>query len=98
MHTPTTMVETARAEALFASMQPTGSRPDRWQADLIIHTTVKAHGGIRGCLLDLATEYGEHPDTAPARMCWALETVDRLYRRRPSAPPPRPDRSGPPCV
>lgn len=70
---------TSRAEALFTSDLPAGSRPSRDQADAAIVTAVRRHGGIRGCVAELATCYGEHPDTAAPRMHWARVTVEALY-------------------
>jgi hypothetical protein len=27
----------------------------------------------------MADEFGDHPDTAVARMCWALATIRKVY-------------------
>jgi hypothetical protein len=75
----------ARAEALFTSTLPTGSRPDRGIVDGVIRTAVRAHGGIRGCAADVAAEYGDHPELAVRRMGWARSVVEEVYRRRPVA-------------
>jgi hypothetical protein len=35
--------------------------------------------GTGGCAAAVAGEYGDHPDTAAARMTWALATVHAVY-------------------
>jgi hypothetical protein len=67
-----------RAEALFAStLQPSESPP----ADQIRHAvaTTLRRLGIGGCAGQLAGEYGDHPDTAAARMTWALAMIRAVY-------------------
>jgi hypothetical protein len=67
-----------RAEALFAStLQPSGSPcPD--QVRRAVTTTLRRLGS-RGCAAQVAGEFGDHPDTAVARMCWALATIAAVY-------------------
>jgi hypothetical protein len=73
--------ETFRAEALFASiLQPSGS-PSSEQVRRIVATTLRRLGTC-GCAARTAAEFGDHPDTAVARMCWALSTIRAVY------PPP----------
>jgi hypothetical protein len=74
----------ARAEALFASSLSAGSQPTAAQATEAIRTTVRAHGGTRGCAAEVAAAYGDHPELAVRRMRWALTSVEALYpdRRR----------------
>jgi hypothetical protein len=73
--------DAVRAEALFAStLQPSGST----SPDLVrgaVATTLRRLGSA-GCAARTAAEFGDHPDTAVARMCWALATVRMVY------PPP----------
>ena len=70
--------ETFRAEALFASvLQPSGS-PSSEQVRLAVATTLRRLG-ISGCAARTATEFGDHPDTAASRMCWALATIREVY-------------------
>ena len=73
--------EAVRAEALFAStLQPSGSTsPDQVRA--AVATTLRRLGN-GGCAARMAGEFGDHPDTAVARMRWALATVRMVY------PPP----------
>ena len=33
-----------------------------------------------GCAAEVAAEFGDHPDTAAARMTWALATIRATYR------------------
>jgi hypothetical protein len=83
-------VEAVRAEALFlSSLQPSGSpSPDQIRRTV---TTTLRRLGARGCAAQVAGEFGDHPDTAVARMGWALATVSTVYPIPPvtSAPGPR---------
>ncbi|MEV5412877.1 hypothetical protein AB0K60_29075 [Thermopolyspora sp. NPDC052614] len=75
----------ARAEALFASHLSATHRPTAAEAAEAIRTTVRAHGGTRGCAAEVAAAYGEHPELAARRMRWALSAVEALFpagRRR----------------
>jgi hypothetical protein len=67
-----------RAEALFAStMQASGpAAPD--QVRRAVATTLQ-RWGVRGCAARMAGEFGDHPDTAVARMNWALATIQSAY-------------------
>jgi hypothetical protein len=78
----TTALTAARAEALFTSHLPTGSRPTRQVADQAIRVAVRARGGVRGCAAEVATEYGDHPELAVPRMRWARNVVEHLYPDR----------------
>jgi hypothetical protein len=75
----TDLLTAARAEALFASHLSRGSRLDAAEVAEAITEAVRAHGGTRGCAAQVAAEYGNHPETAPARMRWALGVVRSLY-------------------
>jgi len=78
-------LEAVRAEALFAStMQPS----DLPTPDDVRHTVTQTLRRLRakGCAIRVAGEFGDHPDTAPARMTWALSTVRAVSR---SAEPPQ---------
>jgi hypothetical protein len=67
-----------RAEALFVSaLQPSGSpTPDQIRQAV---TTTLRRLGISGCAARVAGEFGDHPDTAVARMSWALATIGTVY-------------------
>ena len=70
--------EAVRAEALFASfLQPSGSpSPDQIRRAV---TMTLQRLGARGCAVQAAGEFGDHPDAAVARMRWALATIDTVY-------------------
>jgi len=35
--------------------------------------------GVQGCVARVATEFGDHPDTASTRMSWALLMIRHAY-------------------
>lgn len=75
---PQNTFEAVRAEALFASPVQSSEQPtDVEVRGAVAHTLRKL--GIRGCAAAVAGEYGEHPETACARMTWALATVRATY-------------------
>jgi hypothetical protein len=68
--------EAVRAEALFLSaLQPSAS-PSPDQIRRAVATTLR-RVGVRGCAAQVAGEFGDHPDTAVARMSWALSAISR---------------------
>jgi hypothetical protein len=71
-------VAVARAEALFVSaLQPSeSSAPD--DVHRAVATAVRRLG-IAGCAAEMAREFGDHPDTAGARMSWARATIRTVY-------------------
>lgn len=78
------MFEAARAGALFAStLQPSGS-PSPGQIRRAVTATLQRLG-VRGCAARVAGEFGDHPDTAVARMSWALATIQAVYPVAPAA-------------
>jgi hypothetical protein len=76
----------ARADALFASTLQRSDRPSAGQVREAIAAALRAYGG-RGCAERVAQEFGDHPETAVARMCWARGMVGEVF-----AAPPRPGR------
>ena len=79
--------EAARAGALFAStLQPSGS-PSPGQIGHAVTTTLQRLGAC-GCAARVAGEFGDHPDTAVARMSWALATIQTVYPVPPTAAAP----------
>jgi len=44
--------------------------------------------GVRGCAARVAGEFGDHPDTAVARMGWALATINTVYPAPSMTPAP----------
>jgi hypothetical protein len=93
MTTRPSALTAARAEALFTSQLPTGSRPNHDVVETAIRIAVRTHGGVRGCAGDVAAEYGEHPELAVPRMRWARHVVEQLYEA-PRARAPRPRAGG----
>ena len=81
--------EAVRAEALFVStLQPSGS-PSPDQIRVAVAATLQRLG-VRGCAARVAGEFGDHPDTAVARMSWALATITAVYPAPSMAPAPGP--------
>jgi hypothetical protein len=79
--------ETVRAAALFAStLQPSvAPSPDHVRGAV---ATTLLRLGSSGCAARTAAEFGDHPDTAAARMCWALTTVRMVYPAPSTTPAP----------
>lgn len=67
-------VSATRADALFASMLQSSDHPGPVQVRQAIAAATRAHGN-RGCAAVVAQEFGEHPETAVARMRWARIAV-----------------------
>lgn len=63
------------AEALFASTLQRSDAPTPSEVSAAIRTSLRRHRGSRGCAAFCAREYGDHPDTAVARMRWAIALV-----------------------
>ena len=68
----------AWAEALFVSVLQRSDRPSAGQVRKAIAAVVRANGS-RGCAELVAQEFGDHPETAVERMCWAREVVDDVF-------------------
>ena len=79
--------EVVRAEALFVStLQPSGS-PSSDQIRSAVAVTLQQLG-VGGCAARVAGEFGDHPDTAAARMGWALATISTVYPAASMTPAP----------
>lgn len=63
-----------RCEALFASDVQASQRPDSRQVSAAI-TRVVTEFGVEYCAAHVAQEFGDHPETAAARMHWARKAV-----------------------
>jgi hypothetical protein len=68
-------VETAQADALFASALQLSDGPSATQIRQAIAAAIRVFGA-RGCAARVAQAYGEHPETAVVRMRWARGVVD----------------------
>jgi hypothetical protein len=73
------ILTTARAEALFVSDLPAGSRAGRREVETAIRTAVRTRGGVRACAAEMASRYGDRPEIAVARMSWARTLVRAVY-------------------
>jgi hypothetical protein len=80
----------ARHAALFASAVQRSDAPTAAMAEEAITATVRRFG-IHGCLSQMAQEFGDHPDTAAARMRWICQLTPQLPAR-----PQRPSGAGRP--
>jgi hypothetical protein len=80
MNRSTDLLTAARAEALFTStLSSTGPLFSSDEITNAIRRAVRAHGGTRGCAIEVAGEFGDHPETAGPRMRWALDVVTVTY-------------------
>jgi hypothetical protein len=60
--------------------RPTG--PQRPRSAQAVAATLRRLR-IQGCAAHLAGDFGDHPETAAARMRWALDTVRAAYPAHP---------------
>jgi hypothetical protein len=67
-------IDAARADALFASALQISDQPSPVQVKQAIAAVTSALGDL-GCAALVAQEFGEHPETAVARMRWARAEV-----------------------
>ena len=84
MYRPTTSA--VWADALFASMLQRSDEPSAGQVREAVAAAMRAYGG-QGCAERVAQEFGDHPETAVARMRWARGVVGKLL----AAPGPAQD-------
>jgi hypothetical protein len=67
-----TVTRTVRAQALFASCLQPSEHATPTELARAIRDSLRGHHGAAGCAAVVATEDGDHPDAAAARMRWAL--------------------------
>jgi len=86
-------IDTARADALFASALQISDEPSAVQVKHAIDATTSTLGDL-GCAARVGQEFGEHPETAVTRMRWARDEVACVFGGSPSDPDyaPRPVR------
>jgi hypothetical protein len=70
--------EAVRAEALFLSCLQSSESPSREQVRAAVADMLRRFG-TRGCAAQVAGEFGDHPETAVARMAWALGMVRTVF-------------------
>jgi hypothetical protein len=85
-------LESTRAEALFVSTVQRSDNATGAEIRIAVARAVRAHGS-GGCAALVAQEFGEHPDTAVARMRWALDAAQAAFSPCPAALVPTPRRS-----
>jgi hypothetical protein len=71
--------EAVLAEALFASTVQPSDCPGPEQVRRAVSATLLRLGNVM-CAGEVAAEFGDHPDTAAARMTWALATIRGMCR------------------
>ena len=76
--TPYDLSLAARADALFASALQRSDEPTAAQVRQAVAVATRALGGL-GCAARVAQEFGEHPETAAARMRWARTAVASAF-------------------
>jgi len=79
-------LDTDRADALFASALQCSDEPSATQVRQAIAAATSTLGRT-GCAAQVAQEYGEHPETAAARMRWARTAVAVAFGGSPGSCP-----------
>jgi hypothetical protein len=74
-------ISAARADAVFASALQRSAEPTAGQVRQAMAEAVRAFGS-RGCAARVAQEFGDHPETAAARMRWARTVADQAFATR----------------
>ena len=71
-------VSAARCDALFVSPLQPSQEPGAQQVRQAV-TAAARRFGERGCAGRVAQEFGEHPETAAARMRWARQAIAQVF-------------------
>ena len=79
MHHPS--ISAVRADALFVSALQRCDHPSAGEVRQAVAAAIHAYGQC-GCAERMAQEFGDHPETAVARMRWARELVDKAFSTR----------------
>ena len=75
-----------RADALFVSALQRSEHPSPEQVRHAVAVAVRAFGEL-GCAEQVAQEFGDHPETAVARMRWARRLAGKAFDdRAPNTP------------
>lgn len=80
------IVDCARAEALFVTDLQRSDCPTADQIKAAIRQALQRHGGTQHCAALVAAEFGEHPETAVARMQWVLQALRQAYSPNEESP------------
>ena len=75
---PHLSVSAVRADALFVSALQRCERPDARQVQQAVVAAICAFGQ-QGCAGQVAQEFGDHPETAVARMRWARQLAGEAF-------------------
>jgi hypothetical protein len=86
MHHPS--ISAVRADALFVSALQRCEHPSTGQVRQAVAEAVRTFGR-EGCAERMAQEFGDHPETAVARMRWAREQVGEAFEHMPRPVRPR---------
>ncbi|HXZ71319.1 MAG TPA: hypothetical protein VEH31_10700 [Streptosporangiaceae bacterium] len=78
-------ISAARADALFVSALQRSEELSTGEVRQAVASAVRAFGS-RGCAERVAQEFGDHPDTAVARMRWARMAAAEAFSRLGSGP------------
>ena len=73
-------IDDTRADALFASVVQRSDQPSAGQVKQAVAAAIGALGDL-GCAARVAQAYGEDPETAVTRMCWARAAVASAFGR-----------------
>jgi hypothetical protein len=73
-----TTFDTVRAEALFVSALQVSQEPTPLEVRAAVTTALRRFG-VNGCAARVAGEFGEYPESAAARMAWALGMIRSAY-------------------
>jgi hypothetical protein len=73
-------ISAARADALFVSALQRSEELSSGQVRQAVAAAVRAFGS-KGCAERVAQEFGDHPDTAVARMRWARMVEAEAFGR-----------------
>jgi hypothetical protein len=71
-------ISAVRADALFASALQRSDEPSAGQVRRAVAAAIGTLGDV-GCAARVAQAYGEDPETAVARMCWARAAVASAF-------------------
>ena len=71
-------ISAARADALFVSALERSEELSTGQVRQAVASAVRAFGS-KGCAERVAQEFGDHPDTAVARMRWARTVAAETF-------------------
>jgi hypothetical protein len=71
-------ISAVRADALFVSALQRYEQLSAGQIRQAVDAAVRAYGKL-GCAERVAQEFGDHPETAVARMRWAVQVASESF-------------------